>query len=617
MRQDSERTRTFTRRALVVGGIQAALFGALGVRLWHLQVDEGQEYSLLAEDNRVNQRLLIPPRGRILDSQGRALARNIPTYRVRLVREQTRDPRATLQALARLVALDAERIEAVLAQLATSRRFVPVTVRDDLSWEEVSSVAVRSPELPGVLLDSALFRDYPQGEVTAHIVGYLGPPTVTEQAADPDPLLTLPEFRMGKSGVEKSHDAALRGRAGLSRVEVNVVGREIRELDRSEGIAGRDVALSLDLDLQRYCFERLSGELAASTVVVEVATGAVRAMASVPSYDPAVFQNGLSPTIWKELRDNPRTPLVNKCIRGQYPPGSTFKMVTALAALQAGIAPGAKVFCSGATTLGKAVFHCWKQGGHGAMDMIHAIEQSCDCFFYDVARRIGVDAIAETARRLGLGGPLGIDLPGEMPGLIPTRAWKKARLDQQWHQGETLVNAIGQGFVLATPLQLAVMTARLCNGGRAVTPWFVAPDADPAAVPPTGIPEAHLAIVRDGMHAVVHGSRGTARQATLGLPGIEMAGKTGTSQVKRISKADRLSGRHKRKDRPWKERDHALFVCFAPVAAPRYAVSVIVEHGEGGSATAAPIARDIMRRALDLDLPDSDLRAALVPPASG
>jgi penicillin-binding protein 2 len=599
MRQDSERHRSFSRRALLVAGAQMALFGGLATRLWHLQVDQGERYRLLAEDNRINQRLLVPPRGRILDRRGRELARNVPTYRVRIVRERARDAKATLEALGRLIAIADARRAAVLAELGAVRGFHPVTIRDDLAWHEVARVAVNMPDLPGIVLDAIDVRAYPHGEALAHVLGYLGPPAGPDQAADPDPLLRLPEFRIGRSGIEQAYDRRLRGGAGLTRVEVNAVGRELRELSRDEPAAGSDLELSLDLDLQRYCFERLSGELAASTVVLDVTSGAVRALASVPSFAPSAFQSRLSPRLWKELRDNPRTPLVNKCIRGQYPPGSTFKMITALAALEAGVAPTARVGCSGVYALGNARFHCWKEHGHGSVAMGQAIEQSCDVYFYDMARRVGVDAIASVASRLGLGAPTGLDLPGELPGLIPTRAWKREKLSQPWHQGETLVTGIGQGFVLATPLQLALMTARMCNGGKAVRPWLVRTEdaPEPAGL---GVPAEHLAIVLRGMRDVVHGGRGTARQAALGLPGVEMGGKTGTSQVKRISRADRLAGKHKRRDRPWEERDHALFVCFAPYDAPRFAVSVIVEHGEGGSRAAAPIARDVMRRALEL-----------------
>ena len=596
----ADRTRTFTRRALVVGAAQVGLFGLLGARLWHLQVDDASRYALLAEENRVNQRLIVPPRGRIFDRRGRILARNVPSYRLRIIRENTPDLARTLQDLARLIPLDEAQIDEILGIARTQRAFVPVLVREGLSWDEVTTVAVRSPHLPGVVLDSTLLRDYPQAEVLAHVLGYVGPVSPEEQAADPDPLMRLPEFRVGKNGIEKSHDALLRGQAGRSRIEVNAIGREIRELDRDDGISGTDVRLSLDAELQVFCFERLSSELSASAVVVDVDTGAVLALASVPSYDPAAFTGRLSHQQWKEWRDNPRTPLVNKCIQGQYPPGSTFKMMVALAALEAGlVTPGYDVFCGGSVSLGNARFHCWKS--HGRVAMHEAIAQSCDVYFYDLARRVGVDGIAAMARRFGLGATLGLDLPGEQPGLVPTSQWKRETLGEPWQKGETLVIGIGQGYMLATPLQLAIMTARLCNGGRAVTPWFYRDPAVPVPeVGPVGVSEASLGHVLEGMSMVVNSRRGTAYRQRLKLDGVQMAGKSGTSQVRRITRAERAANLHKRKDRPWEHRHHALFVCFAPTDRPRYAVSVIVEHGQSGSGAAAPIARDIMTRVLEL-----------------
>lgn len=600
MQQEGDRARGFGRRALLLGGAQVAVFGALAARLYDLQVSRAAEFALLAEDNRANQRLLIPPRGEILDRLGRPLARNVPAYRIRVVREQAHDLPEVLARLGRLVRLPNDRVAAVLAEAASRRAFVPITVREDLTWDEVARVAVRAPELPGLLLDSELLRDYPQGELLAHVLGYVGPVSEAEQAADADPLLRLPDFRIGRSGIERAHDGRLRGRAGLSRVEVNAVGREIRELERREGEPGSDLRLSLDLELQRFCMARLSSELAASAVVLDVATGGVLALASVPSFDPAAFGGRLRPEAWAELRDNPRTPLVNKCIRGQYPPGSTFKMMTALAALEAGIDPTARVACTGHVNLANARFHCWREHGHGRLGLIAALEQSCDVYFYEMARRVGIDAIAAMAARFGLGRPAGIDLPGEQPGLMPTRAWKRAARGESWHKGETLVCGIGQGYVLATPLQLAVMTARLANGGRQVTPWLVVPDA-PTAPASIGVPPEALALVLRGMRDVVHGGRGTARGADPKLPGVEIGGKTGTSQVRRISKSERAAGLHKRKDIAWEERDHALFVGLAPFAAPRFAVSVIVEHGVSGARAAAPIARDILRKTLELD----------------
>ncbi len=596
----ADRTRTFTRRALVVGAAQVGLFGLLAGRLWHLQVDDASRYALLAEENRVNQRLIVPPRGRIFDREGRVLARNVPSYRLRIVRENTPDLARTLLDLARLIALDAAQIDEILKAARSQRAFVPVLVREGLSWDEVTTVAVHSPSLPGVVLDSTLLREYPQAEVLAHVLGYVGPVSPEEQKEDPDPLMRLPEFRIGKNGIEKAHDALLRGRAGRSRVEVNAIGREIRELDRDDGISGTDVTLSLDAELQLFCYERLSSELSASSVVVDVDTGAVLALASVPSYDPAAFTGRLSHQQWKEWRDNPRTPLVNKSIRGQYPPGSTFKMMVALAALEAGlVTPAYDVFCGGSVSLGKTKFHCWKS--HGRLAMHEAIAQSCDVYFYDLARRAGVDGIAAMARRFGLGATLGLDLPGEQPGLVPTSQWKRETLGEPWQKGETLVIGIGQGYMLATPLQLAIMTARLCNGGRAVSPWFYRdPAAEPVEIGSVGVSQASLDHVLKGMSMVVNSQRGTAYRQRLKLDGVQMGGKSGTSQVRRITRAERAANLHKRKDRPWEHRDHALFVCFAPTDRPRYAVSVIVEHGQSGSGAAAPIARDIMTRVLEI-----------------
>lgn len=593
----------FTRRALVLGGSQLTLFAALAGRLYYLQVVNADEYALLADENRINHRLLPPERGRVLDRHGVPLARNSPTYRVLIIREQTTDLRATLQALSRLIALPEGRIEEVIADAHARRPFVPITVREDLNWTEVARVSIHSPDLPGVTLVSGLIRDYPAGDATAHVLGYVAP--VSEQELTGEPLLELPEFRIGKNGIEKLYDRALRGRAGLIRFEVNALGREIKQLYRRDGEPGQDVRLTIDLDLQRYVQERLSPEPSASAVVLDVRTGETLALASVPTFHPGAFANGLSQETWRAWVNNPKAPLVNKAIAGQYPPGSTFKMIVALAALESGVAgPDHEVHCPGFMQLGQHRFHCWRQWGHGKLTLVDAIAQSCDIYFYDLARKVGVDGIAEMARRFGLGQRLDIDLPGERPGLVPDRAWKLATRGVPWQKGETLVVGIGQGFMQATPLQLAVMTARIANGGRAIRPWLARPpggEGGPFEAPPLGVSEWALRFVKEGMHRVINGERGTAREARLPDPEITMAGKTGTSQVRRISRAERLTRVLKNEEKPWEERDHALFVAFAPYRKPRYAVAVVVEHGGSGSKAAAPIARDIMAKALELD----------------
>jgi penicillin-binding protein 2 len=417
MQQEADRLRWFKRRSILLGAGTFGLFGTLVGRLWYLQMEQGQRYQLLAESNRVSERLVLPPRGRILDRAGRPLAENVPTYRVRVVRELARDLPGTLEKLAAVVAVTPERIAEVLRQAKTRPRFVPVSVREDLSWAEVSAIAVRAPELPGIILDSGTVRSYPESTTVAHVLGYVGPVSEPELKSDADPLLQLPDFRIGKQGVERSYDPVLRGAAGLSRVEVNAVGREIRELDRDEGRAGDDLTLSLDLDLQRFCMNRLAAEISGAVALVDVRDGGVLALASVPGFDPTLFQNGISSRNWASLRDDKLAPMVNKAFKGEYPPGSTFKMMTAIAGLETGVIKAdTRIRCTGSIWMGSIEFHCWKKGGHGSLDLPQSLEHSCDCYHYEVARRLGIDRLAEYARRFGLGEPTGIDLPSERPG---------------------------------------------------------------------------------------------------------------------------------------------------------------------------------------------------------
>ena len=596
--EEQSRHRKFARRAVMIGGAQMLMLGALAGRMYYLQVVDAEKYKLLAEDNRISIRLLPPPRGRILDRFGRLVADNRQNYRVLLVSEQVSDLEASLDRLDRIVPLDELDRERVRKEVKRNRAFVPATVKEDLTWDQVSRIEVNAPDLPGITIDVGETRHYPYGEVLSHIVGYVA--AVSEKELTGDPLLELPGFRVGKNGVEKLHDEALRGTAGTSHIEVNALGRKIKELSRKDGQPGRDVVLTIDSGLQSYVHQRLSNETSASAIVMDIASGELLALASVPSYDPRPFNLGLSRQQWLDLVNDPLSPLSNKSISGLYAPGSTFKMIVALAALEAGIGADQKVYCPGHMSLGSYRFHCWKRGGHGSLDLHAAMQQSCDVWFYDIAKRVGIDRIAAMAGRFGLGQSVGVDLPGERAGTIPTRAWKLATIGESWQVGETLVNAIGQGFVLTTPLQLAVMTARLASG-KAVVPHVTrglrGGGEDKLVELPTpdlGIPEHHLRYVREAMDAVVNSQRGTAYRSRIQEPGWEMAGKTGTSQVRRITTAEREAGVIKNEDLPWRRRDHGLFVAYAPVDNPRYACSVVVDHGGGGSSAAAPIAKDIL-----------------------
>ena len=600
-REDSTLYKVFSRRAAILGGVKFTLFGLLVGRMYQLQVLESDRYKLLADENRINMHLLPPPRGRILDRFGAPMAVNRENYRVLLVVEQADDVAESLATLAKIIPITERDRRRIAREIKRRRNFVPVTVRENLDWSEVAKIEVHAPDLPGILIDVGQSREYPLGARAAHLIGYVA--AVSERELTGEPLLELPGFRIGKSGVEKTYDLSLRGKAGNSQMEVNAVGRVIRELSRQEGQPGADLSLTIDRELQSFAIDRLRGEQSAAAVVMDIHGGEVLALASEPGFDPNAFNYGLSTEQWRGIVGDPRSPLTNKAISGQYAPGSVFKMMVVLAALESGVlGTDHRVFCRGFTRLGNAKFHCWKKYGHGWMDMYAGVQQSCDVYFYDVARRVGVDRIAAMARRFGLGSKSGIDLPNEKPGFMPTRDWKRATIGVPWQLGETLIAGIGQGFVLTTPLQLAVMVARLANGGKAVTPHLMRSIAAGQKVerhraekfPSLGISKSSLDFVTGAMNAVTNSRRGTAYRARIKDEAMRMAGKSGTSQVRRITKYERETRVLKNKERPWRDRDHALFVAFAPVHAPRYAAAVVVEHGGGGSSVAAPILRDLL-----------------------
>ena len=600
-RREARRYRLFTRRAAVLAGGQALLIAGLGARLYQLQVLDADRYKVLSDENRISLRLLAPPRGRILDRFGTVLADNRQDYHLVIVAEEAGNIPATLDALARLIALDDASRSRALREMRRRHSFVPVVLRDDLSWDEMAKVEVAVPELPGISIEQGLSRSYPFGETTAHVIGYVA--AVSEQDLDGDPLLELPDFRIGKAGIEKSQDLALRGTAGTRQVEVNAFGRVVRELARVEGTPGRDVVIGLDAAMQEFVTQRCQGEPSVACVLLDAVSGEVLALVSSPGYDPAAFVNGLSPALWQQLSGDPRHPLSNKVIAGVYPPGSTFKPAVALGALSAGtLTPETTITCTGQIRVGNAIFHCWRHRGHGTLRVRDAIKESCDVFFYETARRLGIDRLATTAHRLGYGAPVGIDIPGEKSGLIPTRGWKLATTGTAWQPGETVIAGIGQGSVLATPLQIATMVSRLVTG-RAVIPHLLRQagvmaaggDASAADFPMLGLDPEALALVLDGMNAVVNEPGGTAYAERITEPGLAMGGKSGTSQVRRITEYERDHELRPIDQIPWKDRDHALFVAFAPVGAPRYVCATVVEHGGGGSAVAAPICRDVLR----------------------
>ncbi len=603
MKREVKHTGVFTRRALLLATGQVAALGLLGTKLYQVQVVEGGRYATLAETNRVSTRLVAAPRGRLLDRFGETMAGNRSNWRALVVAEQTDSVDATLDNFSRIVPLAEHERARIDREVRRHRRFIPVVVREFLSWEDMARIEVNAPDLPGILVDVGTTRLYPFGSTLAHVVGYVAPPNEADVADDA--MLALPGLRIGRAGLEKYHDLPLRGRAGTMQLEVNAVGRVIREMDRQEGNPGKDIGLTIDSELQKTVLDRL-GDESASAVVLDCRNGEVLAMATNPSFDPSLFNSGVSQAQWVEWTSNRRAPLINKAAAGLYAPGSTFKMVVGLAGLEArAIDQTERLNCPGYLDLGDTRFHCWKKGGHGLLDLRGALKNSCDVFFYETARRTGMDRIAAMANRFGLGVTLDIELPGARHGLVPTRGWRIAQ-GHAWNIGDTVVHGIGQGFLQLTPLALAVMAARLATG-RAVQPHLTRtiggvaqPGAQPEDWPLLGLPEHDLHAVRDGMWQVVNEPGGTAPIARLTMPGVQMAGKTGSTQVRRVSREQREHG-FKSENLPWEFRPHALFVAFAPYDAPRYALSVVVEHGNAGAATAGPVARDIMTDVLTRD----------------
>ncbi|MEM7721744.1 MAG: penicillin-binding protein 2 [Pseudomonadota bacterium] len=611
-KENDDSTRIVTRRSLVVGGVFLGTGAVLAAQMRNLQVDRAEDFRLLAEENRINILLLPQARGLIFDRNGVLIAGNEQNYRITLVREDTDDVDAVLEELSKIVPLDLAALEEARRDILNGPSFVPVTIADRLTWAEVSAVGVNAPALPGVNPEFGLSRAYPMGGDFAHVVGYVGPVSdyYLEQTGDTDPLLQIPDFQVGRNNIEQRMEDVLRGRAGTKRVEVNAGGRIMRELGRDPATPGADVQLTVDAGLQNYVEARLHGESAGS-VVMDCVTGEILALASAPAFDPNLFVRGISTTEWNSLNNDPYRPLANKATQGLYPPGSTYKMIVALAALEAGvITPEDTFFCGGGLNLGNRRFHCWRRGGHGWMNLVESLSQSCDVYYYEVSQLVGIEAISAMARRLGCGVRHELPMSAIAEGLAPTMDWKAANRGENWLVGDTLNSSIGQGFVLASPLQLAVMTARLASG-KALEPSVIR-SVDgisqlPEPAPDLGINPVHLRYVLEGMWKVNNDRRGTAYRSRTVSDQHVIAGKTGTSQVRNITAAERAAGVIRNADLPWERRDHALYVGYAPFDSPRYAVSVIVEHGGGGSSVAAPIARDILLRAQTGEVPAPEL----------
>ncbi|QTD56417.1 penicillin-binding protein 2 [Parasphingorhabdus cellanae] len=572
---------TFSRRATVIGGLQAGIGVLLAGRMAYISVAENERYQLLSESNRVNLTLVPPRRGWLIDRNGKPIANNKTDFRVDLIPDRMRDKKKTVATLAQLLTLDQEEIDRINKELEQASSFQPVQVATGLDWEKFAAVSVRLPDLPGVSPRQGFSRFYPTGAAVGHLVGYVGIASAEDYKENPDPILVTPGYKIGKDGLEKTFEDLLQGKPGAKRVEVTARGKIVRELDSRPDTPGKALQMTLDIDLQEYAARRLGPE-SGSVVVMDCQTGDILTMTSMPSFDPNSFSDGIGQTEYGMLRDDDHVPLRDKSLKGLFPPGSTIKPMVSLALLRGGIDPEESVSCPGGLRVGNRFFNC--HSTHGSVNMKKANAQSCDTYFYKMALRVGYDAIALMARELGLGAKYDLPVASQSYGTVPDTQWIKKRHNREWANFDTVNSAIGQGYFLSNPLQLCVMMARMASGRKLEAKLLF--EQDRPAVPPLDISPEHLSFVREAMSEVVNGA-GTARRARLPLDDIKLGGKTGTAQV--VSLKYGRGGR----DVPWKFRDHGLFVCFAPVENPRYAASVVIQHG-GGSSSAYPVARDVM-----------------------
>ncbi len=573
---------SFERRSFLIGGLQTGLGVLLAARMGWIALVQNEKYETAAESNRVNLTLIPPRRGAILDRNNAQLASNRIEFRVDVVPNRLVNTDRTLSELGRLLSLTPVQLQDLKDKIDKAHGSQPVEVATGLPPGEYDRVLVRLPDLPGVIAQQGFTRWFPTGPSVGHLLGYVGPASAEDYDKERNPLLITPGFKIGKDGFEKYFEKRLRGQPGARRVEVTASGKIVRDLEMRDDVPGNPMKLAINGPLQDYAARRIGLESGA-VVVMDCENGDILTMASMPSYDPNRFSDGIGRIEWKMLSDDDHVPLRNKVLRGLYPPGSTVKPMVALAFLEAGLDPEATAFCGGGLRVGNRVFHCWNRRGHGTVNMAKAIYQSCDVYFYHFAQKIGMDPIAAMSRRLGLGQSFELPVAGQSYGTVPDPAWKQKKYGKPWAVFDTVNATIGQGYFLVNPLQQAVMAARIASG-RALNPRLLY-DPRPQQAPSLGLSQEHLAFVHQAMSDVVNGP-GTAGRAKLPMPEILMAGKTGTAQVVGLNISKGKGG-------PWKYRDHGHFIAFAPFDKPKYACAVVVEHG-GGSGAAYPIARDVM-----------------------
>ncbi len=595
-----EKDRVFIKRLIVLLLVFFLLIIVLITRVFYLQILQGDRYRLLADKNRTSVRLTLPSRGNIFDRNGVKLAENKKNFQAVLIKEEALNVQKSLENFEKIIVLDEDEKARIQKEIKRKRPYMAIRIKDGLSFEEAAKLHLNAPDLTGIQIEEDLIRHYPLKDVNAHLIGYVSLMNDKDLEENPDdPLADLPGYRIGRTGLENSFEEVLKGIPGFRKREVNAYGRSVRVLEEAVSQKGESLNLTIDSRLQEVALTAL-GKESGSAIVMDVNTGEILAMVSSPSYDTNIFTMPVPVKVWRSLIDNEKRPLQNKALTGTYSPGSIFKLVVALAGLEHKIIhPNKKVYCGGKVTIGNHDFHCWKRSGHGMVDLEQALMHSCDVYFYEMAQQIGAEKITSMAKRLGFGAPVNIGIKGEREGLVPTPEWKKKRFKDDWRTGDTVNLSIGQGFLGTTPMQLVYMTAQIANGGKKIKPHVIKGEGvnTPASL---GLKKEHLNLIKRGMNKVVNHEKGTAYRSRINVNGEKMAGKTASTQVRRITKKEREKGIIKQEDLPWKYRDHGMFAAFAPVQNPRFAIVVMIEHGGGGSSSAAPVAAKILTETLKL-----------------
>ena len=590
----SDEKKQFTvlnRRSFVLYILKLSLFTIVGWRLYNIQIKNSEKYKTLSKNNQIDVEILYPLRGKILDTNDNILANNKKVFDIYIIPENTSNINKTLNQVSNILEISFPKKRKIIELSKKVKKFEKIKIFENINWEDLEKIESKKFDIEGIFISQDYMRVYNYDNIFSHVLGYINKPNEKELSL---PFITnMPNLDIGKEGIEKSFNEMLVGKSGQREIEVNSSGRIIREISRLDSQQGKNIKLTLDLRLQEYALNLLNSHRAGSIVVMNNNNGHILCMASTPSYNPNKIIKKPNKDYWNSILENKLSPLTFRSVQGLYSPGSTFKMVVAIAALYHGVInESTSHFCGGKVSLGDRLYHCWKTNGHGTMNVENAIKESCDVFFYEISKQVGIDRISKVAKEFGLGQVYNIPLFNQKKGIIPSKKWKKENLDESWYPGETLISAIGQGFVLTNPLQLANMTSIIASGGNVITPKLIN-DGKIDNFKRLEKYKSAINIVKKSMFKVVNENKGTAFKSK--SEEIKFSGKTGTSQVTRITVAERESEDFRKKEVEWNKRDHALFVGYMPYDKPKYSISVVIEHGGSGASTAAPIAKQVFQ----------------------